>query len=142
MALHKPLESAREAALKSVDGHLQPQALGEGKRDAASEAGVDAADTLLEEVLRELRDFVAVLDSLRRQHLDVGLAAEAHHPLGGEGNRMQAAAVGELDSCSCLIHTWPRIKRIEATNHELARNDVATGCFHDLLHWSASIMRH
>ena len=31
MALHKLLESAREAALKSVDGHLQPQALGEGK---------------------------------------------------------------------------------------------------------------
>jgi hypothetical protein len=80
MALHKLLESAREAALKSVDRHLQPQALGEGKRDAASEAGVDAADTLLEEVLRELRDFVAVLDSLRRQHLDLStFLSQAEH---------------------------------------------------------------
>jgi hypothetical protein len=31
MALHELLESAREAALKSVDGHLQPQALSKGK---------------------------------------------------------------------------------------------------------------
>jgi hypothetical protein len=38
MALHKLLESAREAALKSVDGHLQPQALGEGT--LLSEAGL------------------------------------------------------------------------------------------------------
>ena len=31
MALGRLLESARKAALKGIDGHLHPQALGEGK---------------------------------------------------------------------------------------------------------------
>ena len=66
------------------------------------------------EVVRELRDFVAVLDSLRRQHLDVGLAAEALHTLSGEGDRMQTIARARHIVRTAVLRILPPLSSCEA----------------------------